>query len=1248
MLEYDEDEMLLTLEKSMEKRSMKFSNTAKSSEPGEADAASQDLVEENKRTMESFPISDIKSEEMESSSDDSEIHSFTVIKSTQVEFPVQFHELQCNTDLKLPPSNWLQEHTMAKIPNISQRRADFSSFLMAHEFPDCIGEVDVVSDAELIKKLLKIPYNPKAHVSMMIHRIGKTLLIDDFDIYKYLLRQSEMEWLWLRKFFFEHVLQSFAQKERVLIRPNKSRDMVQSRSLLSKFLYHSICQQDGKSETEAQPRNSSMSMRRPSIMVSEVPEPTLEDQLPQSSGQAFTRNILWTFEDLRMLIGTDLPIFGGGTHPCVSLRLRDTNKPINILTGIDYWLDNLMCNVPEVLMCYHLNGIVQKYELLKTEDLPHMEDSPFSPRLIRDVAQNILSFLKNKATKEGHTYWLFKGKDDDIVKLYDLTSLCSEGGITVDGSEELPENGEGNPFTVPVGMLFYRVAKNMKASEEAHSKQATIRALLKNSLSLLDKHKYPQIVSSAHYLLSDLYMPQDIDPESPHVSDCSDEESEWSSVASSDNEDSDSEGKSEVDAVASASGSSSSTIKVSSLCLPYRNRTRSESYRPPPLQFSIEERCKVALEHVVAALEVLQHSNNTDQSSVPGSSSTGRNSPVKSKEQVGPKMAKPFQPIPMPYSPLKKENKNEDPVSTVQQSFGQEPQLTVSMFNQQYSVSSWSDKLSVLLLRKAALVYLVMAYNTFRNNKYGLSLRYIRFCLHSWYGMIRLLGLNDNELPVPSQTLSLAGDIYYMLVKAWSEITIHIEDYNMEAESQKEMLQLLESILPAQECSWLIKVPCDIEEALVLSSKVYQQALDLSGASVNTNLCKRLGNVYNELGVNYMNQASKLCNEAGVDMCGVEELWKQSATTLQNGIELFTTIGDIVNVSLLHSNWGRLLRLCAFYTVPKGSRGEFKGQERHYYNQAVKAYHKALEVIKSRKKNPEVWDLVVWEFCTTLYTIGTLLQDNPPLSQQGQEEIDREVIEVLSKALKHCDVKTPSPRQPLYQYRAAVIHMRLAGLYHNMYRLRQGDARNMRHLAELNYSKAAQQFMQLENPVDILKVQLDQAVLVQDQMQGILNQNAVAKLHCSILNLLIECQPALQIIVKPKIETCTQDAQNANISDKAVKSNLEKDITECQSNEKDEAGEVSSKDEEEMQAKLQALLGVFEKKLQTSLKALIKYQSGVKTPKKGSTNTQENELHTLKQMYSVSLNTRDLPLASHLLAAVTIIGTLLPHLSLKK
>ena len=58
-----------------------------------------------------------------------------------------------------------------------------------------------------------------------------------------------------------------------------------------------------------------------------------------------SRNVIWSFEDLRMLIGSDMPIFGDAEHPSISLRLRSSSQPINILTGLDYWLDNLMCQV---------------------------------------------------------------------------------------------------------------------------------------------------------------------------------------------------------------------------------------------------------------------------------------------------------------------------------------------------------------------------------------------------------------------------------------------------------------------------------------------------------------------------------------------------------------------------------------------------------------------------------------------------------------------------------------------------------------------------------------------------------------------------------------------------------------------------------------------------------------------------------------------------------------------------------------
>lgn len=53
--------------------------------------------------------------------------------------------------------------------------------------------------------------------------------------------------------------------------------------------------------------------------------------------------------------------------------------------------------------------IFKKYELIKTEDIPNLKNSEFDPAMMADVARNILAFLKSNATKEGHTYWLYKG-----------------------------------------------------------------------------------------------------------------------------------------------------------------------------------------------------------------------------------------------------------------------------------------------------------------------------------------------------------------------------------------------------------------------------------------------------------------------------------------------------------------------------------------------------------------------------------------------------------------------------------------------------------------------------------------------------------------------------------------------------------------------------------------------------------------------------------------------------------------------
>ena len=59
------------------------------------------------------------------------------------------------------------------------------------------------------------------------------------------------------------------------------------------------------------------------LMACADPLEEQQSSMPASSSAAANGCAnLWTFEDIQMLIGVDMPIFGCGKHPCVSLKLR--------------------------------------------------------------------------------------------------------------------------------------------------------------------------------------------------------------------------------------------------------------------------------------------------------------------------------------------------------------------------------------------------------------------------------------------------------------------------------------------------------------------------------------------------------------------------------------------------------------------------------------------------------------------------------------------------------------------------------------------------------------------------------------------------------------------------------------------------------------------------------------------------------------------------------------------------------------
>lgn len=1188
-----------------------------------------------------------------------EIKSRAVVKYSAAPPPTSYALLQEKTDLKLPPANWLRENPQlgsagTTVLGSSSKSKPFSSFGMAYDFIDCIGDdVDVVSDSENIKKLLKIPYS-KSHVSMAVHRVGRTLLLDELDTQELFMRSSQTgDWTWLKEFYQRLIDQKWQRKK-------KSKEHWYQKAILSKFLYYSIngngaaepvpdnlnegeeetgtdefspswpstfTSTPSDSEESAAPKQESVSVDSKFALgqVTSVPKeqnlPTLFNEGENSQGlkNDFVRNIMWTFEDIHMLVGSNMPIFGGGRYPAVSLRLRDNNKPINILTGIDYWLDNLMCNVPELVMCFHVNGIVQKYEMIKTEDIPHLENSTFSTRVVKDIAQNILSFLKSNCTKEGHTYWLFKASGSDIVKLYDLTTLC----------EEAEEEKYQNPFTLPVAVLLYKVASNMVLKARQNRKHyGTIRTLLLNCVKLLDQERHPQIIASAHYMLSELFQ-LDEAPEEDDGGESLRAGGSEDSYSDEDRELTEDSDENECYGTCASQQDDSKAVavirSVGELSVPEKYKSTYQ-IRPNctfPISQDKEERCRHVLSYVLKGLKAVDGSIKKE-SDLPA--------------------ADPNTPIPLKY-----EDRSATGACAAEKGISLLLERARPLQEDQKHPTrsgmipgSWQHRMKLQLFLKASKAYYVLSDAATNLLKYGRALRYIKLALqcHDAYCSVSST-LHPQVLQFHSQCLSLCGDIQLMLAQNANNRAAYLEEYSYQTKEDQEILHSLHRESSCQAFNMATDLAMDPEYQLFVSSKCYEAAYELlisgvlkdNASEQLAQVLRRLGNIRNEMGVYYMNQAAAMQTEKEVNRSvavAEQELWKKSFAFFEKGMKDFEAIGDTTNTALLLCNTGRLMRICAqahCAVSDDQSRGEFSPEEALYYNKAIDYYQRAMKSLACRENHPAVWDSVNWELSTTYFTLATLLQDYAPLSRKAQEQIEREVTEAMMKSLKYCDLQTESARQPLYQYRAATIHHRLASMYHSCFRNQVGDEhlrKQHRSLAELHYSKAVRLFLSLKDaPCELLRTLLERVAFTEFTMAGQSSSGAKLKSLTGALEIMTETCYAFQLIHKELLEEQTE-------------------LNEPELAESTESADAASGPNSGLNLQeVMKLIGVFEPSFSFLLLQLIKLMT---TMKRKPSNKDEELLKTYKNVYSKLLRAeKNSPLLSRIELYIELLQQLTPQ-----
>ncbi|MCO5589262.1 hypothetical protein L7F22_043228 [Adiantum nelumboides] len=336
----------------------------------------------------------------------------------------------------------------------------------------CGDQLDVIAPVEILKQIFKIPYS-RARLSIAVHRVGQTLILNtgpDVDEGESVIRTKKNQAKAKEKsLFLKFAMQSVrAEACDCPVSPNiEDRSSTNTSSkissdVLSEFRDDLLTKQAHLSEWNhivddlvkkersgstktlntgrghsrqdfehtdswSSPGHSTFSgvdsFKKSSIVGEQPKDPHCFPNDPKShkspTSEGFLRVLFWQLEDIRMLLGSDLLLFSNEKHLAVSLHLWEMERQVTPLMWLDAWLDKVMASVPELAICYHHNGIVQGYELLKTDDIFLLKGfsadgtSFFHPHVVQQNAISVLKFLQENCKQDLGTYWLFKNSGED-------------------------------------------------------------------------------------------------------------------------------------------------------------------------------------------------------------------------------------------------------------------------------------------------------------------------------------------------------------------------------------------------------------------------------------------------------------------------------------------------------------------------------------------------------------------------------------------------------------------------------------------------------------------------------------------------------------------------------------------------------------------------------------------------------------------------------------------------------------------
>ncbi|XP_050937936.1 uncharacterized protein LOC103485704 isoform X1 [Cucumis melo] len=495
---------------------------------------------------------------------DKEFHAFNsaLVPSCQTVTAPRYRVLPTETDLNLPPlpSNShekvlpigaLQSKDAGDLPwdggavasNLT-RKCEALAVSGLVEYGD---EIDVIAPADILKQIFKMPY-AKARLSIAVYRIGQALVLStgpDVEEGEKLVRRHKNQSKCAEQSLFLNFAMHSVRMEACDCPPTynaTTKEQSKSSVLPGGSTSQVLEQTDGASQKDinscaqykevkqdaffwGSKKGKRSKKHDPVKKVSEVGgKPRCSNQESEKhrsvGDDEFLRVLFWQFYNFRMLIGSDLLLFSNEKYIAVSLHLWDITRQVTPLTWLEAWLDNVMASVPELAICYHENGVVQGYELLKTDDiflLKGVSDDgtpAFHPYVVQQNGLSVLRFLQENCKQDPGAYWLYKGAGEDGIQLFDLSLIPKNHSPSDfdDSSNSLPSmlyRGRCDSL-FSFGTLLYRIAHRLSLSMNPSNKVKCAR-FFKKCLDFLDEPDHLVVRAFAHEQFARLILNYDDD-----------------------------------------------------------------------------------------------------------------------------------------------------------------------------------------------------------------------------------------------------------------------------------------------------------------------------------------------------------------------------------------------------------------------------------------------------------------------------------------------------------------------------------------------------------------------------------------------------------------------------------------------------------------------------------------------------------------------------------------------------------------